>query len=184
MTEGLGPALHRLDADAYAAVAATHTPALDAPLAAVSRAADLSKIWLAGAGLLAVAGGPRGRRAAVSGLAAIGVTSTIVNIVLKPLGRRRRPDRVAHDVLEARHVPMPESTSFPSGHSASAFAFAAGVAHVAPRAGRVARIAAAIVAYSRVHTGVHYPGDVLAGSLTGVVLGKATAVALERRLGD
>ncbi len=184
MSDELAAALHRLDAGAYAAVAATHTPALDAPLAAVSRAADLSKIWLAGAGVLALAGGPRGPRAAASGLAAIGVTSTIVNLVLKPLGRRRRPDRVAHDVLEARHVPMPESTSFPSGHSASAFAFAAGVAHVAPGAGRAARVAAAIVAYSRIHTGVHYPGDVLAGSLTGVVLGKATAVALERRLGD
>ena len=176
--------MHRLDADVYAAVAATHTPALDAPLAAVSRAADLSKIWLAGAAGLALAGGPRGRRAAVSGLAAIGVTSTIVNVVLKPLGRRRRPDRVAHDVLEARHVPMPESTSFPSGHSASAFAFATGVAHVLPGASHAAHAAAAVVAYSRIHTGVHYPGDVLAGSLTGVVLGKATAVALERRLGD
>ena len=61
-----------------------------------------------------------------------------MNLVLKPLGRRRRPDRVAHDVLEARHVPMPESTSFPSGHSASAFAFATGVAHVLPAAGHVA----------------------------------------------
>ena len=180
MSERLREALHRIDAEAYAAVASTHTPALDAPLAAVSRAADLSKLWLAGAGMLALAGGPRGRDAAVSGLAAIAVTSAIVNLAFKPLGRRTRPDRVAHEVHAARHVPMPASTSFPSGHSASAFAFATGVAHVLPAAGGAARAAAALVAYSRIHTGVHYPGDVLAGSLAGVVLGKATAVALER----
>ena len=184
MSDRIGQVLHRLDAEAYAAIAATHAPALDAPLAAVSRAADLSKLWLAGAGVLALAGGPRGRRAAASGLAAIGVTSTIVNLGLKPLGRRARPDRTAHAVPAGRHVAMPASTSFPSGHAASAFAFATGVAHVAPRAGRVARAAAALVAYSRVHTGVHYPGDVVAGSLTGVVLGKATAELLQRRLGD
>lgn len=183
MSDDLREALRRLDADAYAAVAATHTPALDAPLAALSRAADMSKLSLAGAGLLAVCGGPRGRRAARTGLLALGVTSAIVNLGMKPLGRRRRPDRVSHDVLAARHVPMPMSTSFPSGHAASAFAFATGVAHVLPPAGPPARLVAALVAYSRVHTGVHYPGDVLAGSLTGAVLGKLTAIAVDRRSG-
>ena len=111
------------------------------------------------------------------------MTSAIVNLALKPIGGRRRPDREAHAVELARHVPMPASTSFPSGHAASAFAFAAGVGYVAPRAGRVARGAAAFVAYSRIHTGVHYPGDVLAGSLAGAGLGRLTAAALARRSG-
>ena len=39
---------------------------------------------------------------------------------------------------------------------------------------------AALVAYSRVHTGVHYPGDVLAGALAGTVLARLTAHALDR----
>jgi undecaprenyl-diphosphatase len=66
---------------------------------------------------------------------------------------------------------MPTSTSFPSGHSASAFAFAQGVSSVAPGLSVPLHAAAAAVAYSRVHTGVHYPGDVVAGSLIGIVTG-------------
>ena len=63
----------------------------------------------------------------------------------------------------ARQVRMPSSTAFPSGHSAAAFAFATGVGQVLPAAGVPLRVLAALVAYSRVHTGVHYPGDVLVG---------------------
>jgi len=48
--------------------------------------------------------------------------------------RRRRPDRLAHEVPIARHVPMPTSRSFPSGHSAAAFAFAGGAGAVVPAA--------------------------------------------------
>ena len=126
--------LERLDVGAYAAVARTPTPTLDGAMARLSRAADYSKISLGAAALLSIAGGRRGRRAAALGLASVGVTATIVNVVVKPLGSRRRPDRVAQDVPIARHVPMPISTSFPSGHSAAAFAFATGVGHVMPAA--------------------------------------------------
>ena len=52
-----------------------------------------------------------------------------------------------------------------------------------PAAGALLAIPAAAVAYSRIHTGVHYPGDVLAGSLTGLMLAKLTSAALDRRLG-
>ena len=68
---------------------------------------------------------------------------------------------------------MPTSRSFPSGHSAAAFAFATGVGHVSPAAAIPLRALAALVAYSRVHTGVHYPGDVLAGALIGITVGAA-----------
>ncbi len=174
--------LERLDVAAYAAVARTPTPMLDGAMAGLSRAADYSKLSLGAAALLSVAGGPRGRRAAALGLASVGVTATIVNVVVKPLGSRHRPDRVAQDVPIARHVPMPISTSFPSGHSAAAFAFATGVGHALPAAAVPLRALAALVAYSRVHTGVHYPGDVLAGSLIGGALAQVTSVAIDRRL--
>jgi undecaprenyl-diphosphatase len=77
---------------------------------------------------------------------------------------------------------MPRSTSFPSGHAASASAFGT-VATASPEAGLPLSAAAALVAYSRVHTGVHYPLDVIAGSLTGATLAQLTATALSRRHG-
>jgi membrane-associated phospholipid phosphatase len=97
-----------------------------------------------------------------------------VNAALKPIGRRRRPDVIARGVPIARHVRMPISHSFPSGHSASAFAFASGVAATQPTTAVPLRGLAALVSYSRVHTGVHYPGDVLAGALLGVTLARVT----------
>ena len=172
--------LRRLDVGVYAAIAATPTPRLDRAFRRVSRAADHSKPWLASAALLAALGGPRGRRAAVDGVASVALTSAVVNLVLKPLGARRRPDRELHDVPAARQIAMPRSTSFPSGHAASAFAFATGVAAELPAAGIPLSAAAAVVAYSRVHTGVPYPADVIAGSVAGGSIAPL-GVALIRR---
>jgi undecaprenyl-diphosphatase len=115
------------------------------------------------------------------GLASVGVAATVVNLAVKPLGRRRRPDRAAEQVPVARHVRMPSSTSFPSGHSAAAFAFATGVGQVLPAAAIPLRGLAALVAYSRVHTGVHYPGDVVGGALLGTGLAQLTTHALDRQ---
>jgi membrane-associated phospholipid phosphatase len=170
-----------VDAAVYAAIAATPTPALDTRLRRLSDAADHSKLSLVAAALLSVAGGSEGRHAAATGLASVGVTSAVVNLVLKPLAVRRRPDREADQVPFDRHVRMPSSSSWPSGHSASAFAFATGVGQSLPAAAVPLRLLAALVAYSRVHTGVHYPGDAIAGSVIGSVLAQLTAVAVERR---
>jgi undecaprenyl-diphosphatase len=63
---------------------------------------------------------------------------------------------------------MPRSSSFPSGHAASAFAFAAGAANARPMPLAPLWVLATLVGYSRVHTGVHYPADVLAGAFVGV----------------
>src|SRR5262245_1731271 len=170
--------LERLDLAVYAAIAATETPTLDLALARLSRAADYSKLSLAAAAALALLGGPSGRRAAIGGLASVAVTSAVVNLCLKLASRRRRPDPAG--VAPVRQVPMPRSRSFPSGHSAAAFAFATGVGGVLPGAAIGLRALAAAVAYSRVHTGVHYPGDVIAGALSGVILGQLTSRALRR----
>ena len=170
----------RLDMALYAAIAQTPTPTLDRAMARLSRAADRSRLSMAAAAVLAATGGRRGRRAATMGLVSVAVTSGLVNLGMKPLGRRRRPDRAARQVPVARHVRMPSTTSFPSGHSAAAFAFATGVGDVLPPAAIPLRGLAAVVAYSRVHTGVHFPGDVVAGALIGTTLAQLTTHTLER----
>jgi undecaprenyl-diphosphatase len=172
----------RVDHAIYAAVAATPTPALDRAMARLAQAADYSRLSLGAAAALAAFRGREGRAAAAVGLASIATTATIVNVAVKPVARRRRPDRAALRVPEERHVPMPRSRSLPSGHSASAFAFATGVGQVLPRDALALRALAALVAYSRVHTGVHYPGDVVLGSLLGTTIAQATAHAIERRV--
>jgi undecaprenyl-diphosphatase len=170
--------LGRLDRAVYGVIADTPTPNLDVPLRELSSLANHSKIWFAIAGGLAVFGGERGRRAALAGVVSIGAASLITNVVVKPFARRRRPDREGEDVPDAREVPMPTSTSFPSGHSASAFAFASAVGKEIPVIGGPLRGLAGAVAYSRVHTGVHYPTDVIIGSIIGASIGDVTLALL------
>ncbi len=80
----------------------------------------------------------------MTGVAAIGVTSFVVNQPMKLAGGRRRPDRTQLGVPENRWVPMPSSTSFPSGHSASAAAFAVSVGDVLPELRLPLRVAAGL----------------------------------------
>lgn len=176
-----GDELNKLDVAAYAAIAVTPTPAMDVALRGLSRAASYSRLWLGCSAVLAACGGKRGRRATQNGLASIALTSAVVNLMLKPLGNRRRPDRQIYDVPVTRQVTMPRSTSWPSGHAASAFAFASGVSAAWPQAGIPLGVVASLVAYSRVHTGVHYPSDTIAGTACGVALAPVAVAAVERR---
>ncbi|HET6712198.1 MAG TPA: phosphatase PAP2 family protein [Actinomycetota bacterium] len=169
--------LAAVDKAVYRAVAATPTPTLDGPLRTFTSAADHSKLWIGAAAVLFAVGGRKGRRAALTGVAAIACTSAIVNLPMKLAGHRRRPDADAAGVPLARRVEMPTSASFPSGHSASAAAFASSVSQVVPALGLPLGAAAAAVGYSRVHSGVHYPGDVVAGALVGSSVGGLVAWA-------
>jgi len=173
--------LGRLDRAVYGVIADTPTPNLDVPLRELSSLANHSKIWFAVAGGLAVVGGETGRRAALAGVVSIGAASLITNVVVKRFAQRRRPDREGEDVPDAREVPMPTSTSFPSGHSASAFAFASAVGNEIPAISVALRGLAGAVAYSRVHTGVHYPNDVIVGSIIGASIGDITGALLRSR---
>jgi undecaprenyl-diphosphatase len=157
-----------VDAAVYGAVAAAEAPRLDVAMHRLSRAADHGKLWFGAAGAMALLGGADGRAAARRGLVSLGIASAVANLVGKPLTTRRRPVRRELEELAARHVPMPKTSSFPSGHSASAFAFAIGAGAALPGASPPLQALATLVGYSRVHTGVHYPADVVAGAFIGV----------------
>jgi membrane-associated phospholipid phosphatase len=178
---GVRAELSGLDRHVYEAVARTRTPGLDGPIRQLSQAANRSVLWAVVAVLLAAGGGRRGRRAAARGMVSIGVTSAFCNLALKPLSARRRPQREAA-VPTPRHVRMPKSSSFPSGHSASAFAFATSVGIEMPALWLPLHGLAALVAYSRIHTGVHYPGDVIVGSVVGSATGRVVTRLADHRL--
>ncbi|WP_435974901.1 phosphatase PAP2 family protein [Streptomyces sp. Qhu_M48] len=175
--------LRAIDGAVYAAVAATPSPTLDAGLRRLSHAADHSKISLTVAAALALVPG-RPRRAALAGVGAIAVASASANLLGKRLVRRARPDREAARVVVGRHVKMPDSASFPSGHTASAVAFATAVGVVLPPAAVPLQVLAMAVGYSRVHTGVHYPGDVAAGAVLGIGSAVVSLVAVASLTGS
>ncbi len=164
----------RLDAGALAELMAlsARSPRVDRALRAVSTATNRSVLWGAVAVVLAATGGSRGRRAAVGGLMARGLASATVNGPLKLLGHRPRP--TVAPVIGRRPFPVPTSFSFPSGHTASAVAFATAAGVELPAAALPVGALAAVVGYSRIHTGVHYPSDVLAGAAVGAAAGILT----------
>ncbi|WP_329339243.1 phosphatase PAP2 family protein [Streptomyces sp. NBC_01352] len=133
---------------------------------AVEEAAEHTKLWWAAAGAMAAVGGWRGRTAAAAGVSAMATAEVLSSGVAKQLYRRRRPPRewVPPDDLRDR----PDSSSFPSGHTAAAFGFAGAVATVWPAAGAACGASAVTVATQRVHSGAHYPTDVAAGGAIGL----------------
>src|SRR4051794_39463078 len=153
------------DARLHALVGAIPASPADRWLRRLSNTANHGRIWLAIAVLLGLKKGSL-RRGAIRGLGSLSVSSLLVNVVLKRIFGRVRPD-MANLQTNRRLRREPGTLSFPSGHAASAAAFAAGVAMENSLAGTALAPVAAAVGYSRVHVGVHYPGDVLAGFLVG-----------------
>ena len=164
--------LQSWDRRVFAAAHRADTPLLDRALPPLTSSADHGGLWLVVALLLALTGR---RRAAVRGLLSLGAASAVANGPLKWSARRARPGLDGVPLLRQLAV-QPRTSSFPSGHSASAAAFATGVALEDPLVAVPVGVLAAGVAWGRVHTGVHYPGDVAAG----VALGAASALAVTR----
>ncbi|MCY0943650.1 bifunctional phosphatase PAP2/diacylglycerol kinase family protein [Streptomyces antarcticus] len=163
-------AVARWDRELFDMVARRHWPGADRVLPRLGRAANHGVLWGGAAAAIAVFGSAGARKAAVRGVASLSLASATINTVGKWSVRRARP--LLDGVPAVRRLStQPQTTSFPSGHSASAFAFTAGLALESPGWGAVVAPVAASVAFSRVYTGVHYPSDVLAGAALGVAAG-------------
>ncbi|MBI2708854.1 MAG: phosphatase PAP2 family protein [Actinobacteria bacterium] len=130
--------------------------------------------WAACSAVLAVTGGRRARRAAVDGLSAWALADAGA-FATKRLVHRRRP----HARAVAGH--RTRSSSMPSSHTAGAVAYAVAAGWALPPLAPAVLAAAAVVAWSRVSTGHHFPTDVVAGAALGATAG-ATVVLVRRRL--
>ncbi len=145
--------------------------ALDDVFVALTRIGTQGAIWL----LIAIIAALYWRRPAIFLYVALadllaGVSSSLLR---HAIGRERPPLRFPepHPLV---HVPG--NPSFPSGHAATSFACAATLAWLTPLSPVALYVLAALIAFSRVYVGVHYPLDVIGGAALG--LGVATALRL------
>jgi undecaprenyl-diphosphatase len=103
--------------------------------------------------------------------AALGVESLITNVVVKSLFRRVRPqEHFTHDDPLPFGMRRPITSSFPSGHAATAFMCASALSK-GSRGGAAWFTLAGLVASSRVYVRMHHASDVLAGAGLGLALG-------------
>lgn len=158
----IGQGLGTLDREVFEAVAESPSPLLDTTMPRLSRATDHSKLWFVIAAALVATRHKATARGAMRGVASLAVTSAVTNLFAKRVWKRARPSRTLVP-LARQSRRFPTSNSLPSGHSASAAAFAVGVGLESPPVGLALALLAGLVGLSRVVVGAHYPGDVFAG---------------------
>lgn len=115
----------------------------------------------------------RDRIIVVSAIAVILLTDETSQL-LKDLFQRTRPFHPLRDTTRL------VSFSFPSNHASNMFALATFLSYNYSRSGLLCFSAAALVGYSRIYVGSHYPFDVLGGALWGVLIGLLGAAAVQR----
>jgi undecaprenyl-diphosphatase len=107
-------------------------------------------------------------------LTALALDVLLCNVMLKPLVGRMRPFTVNTGVELL--INAPKDFSFPSGHTAASFAAAFALLFVKNKLWIPSMILASLIAFSRLYLYVHYPTDVLAGILLGLIVSVAANV--------
>lgn len=142
-------------------------PILDNIMIFITSLGNGGMIWIAATIALLI---PKKTRKAgvVSAVALLG-SLIINNNIVKNIVQRPRPFVTFTDLQII--IPTPSEFSFPSGHTSSSFAAAAVFyRHLPKKLGIPSVILAGLIGFSRLYVGVHYPTDVIAGVLMGILL--------------
>jgi undecaprenyl-diphosphatase len=134
---------------------------------ALGRYVSLAAVLFAAVLVIGLLLGGTARRAALSGTVSLGLALAVAHVVSGLVDRPRPFVAHPHAVhLFAAHAP---DASFPSDHATAAFAIAMAVWLRDRRWGTALLVLAALLALGRVALGLHYPADVVAGALLGIV---------------
>ena len=148
-----------------------HSPGMESAAQALGKAGNNGAVWLVLGVALAIIDSERAQEWLIC--AALGPVAIVLNYGIKLLVKRPRP------VLEGL-PPLggaPSSLSFPSAHALSSFAVATAMYRVDP-ATAGALVVALAISLGRPYLGMHYPSDVLAGALLGILLGLLVPLSL------
>ena len=155
---------------------AVRTPALDAFMSRFTMLGDHGYLWIAVTLLLLII--PKTRKVGLMCFVALVLMVIFNNMLIKNIVDRPRPYTQIPDLRLL--VKEADDASFPSGHSCSAFAVAVVCLKKLPKKiGVPLVILAAAIALSRLYVGIHYPTDVLVGSVLGIIIALAAVKLVE-----
>jgi undecaprenyl-diphosphatase len=160
--------LDALDAELFLAINhLPHTRLLNGFFYTLTLIYQAVTVWYAEMGIEILRHRSNARTIIREAVAPLLITSTLVELIIKPYFKRRRPFIT---IIQAIVIgKKPGSWSFPSGHAAGAFAGAWLLNRISPQWSVIRYIVAGWVGFSRIYLGDHYPGDVASGSLAGLV---------------
>ena len=154
-------------------------PVLDLLMPAITTLGNSGLIWIILAGILLFM--PKYRKVGMAVLTGLVLEAVCCNLVLKPLVARIRPCDV-NPVVQLL-VPRPDDFSFPSGHTGASFAAVAALYASRNRLWILSLTLAVFIAFSRLYLYVHYPSDVLAGVVIGIMTGGIGSKIMDAVLG-
>ncbi|MEO7909044.1 MAG: phosphatase PAP2 family protein [Roseiflexaceae bacterium] len=168
-----------VDARVYLAINhLPHTPLTNTLMYFVTTIMNGGFGWIVGLTLAALIDRKRGRQALLQIIPPLWIATMTVEFPIKFYFRRKRP---FVDVIQAIAVgKKPGTFSFPSGHSAAAFAGAWLLRRHYPRLTPLWYAIAGLVGFSRIYLGAHYPGDVLSGALAGTAIAEAARWVIDK----
>jgi undecaprenyl-diphosphatase len=153
-----------------------HNPVTDFLFPKITALGDIGLIWILVAVCMLIF--KKTRKWGIVLLAALALEYICNDLILKNLVQRIRPCNVWPEVPML--ISRPSSYSFPSGHSASSFVSAATLYRCNKKWGIFALLLAALIAFSRVFLFVHFPSDVLVGSLLGLLVSFGVCKVLKK----
>ncbi len=150
---------------------------LDKIFAFITYLGDNGFIWLLYAIFFIIAGEGQTGETMITGLA---ISTIFCLVLIKRFAKRKRP--CDHDKDHVLTIRRPSGHSFPSAHSSAAFSVAGVIYFMAPAFALPAIVLAVLIAFSRVYLFVHYPSDVIAGSVMGISFAALAVMVVERVL--
>ncbi len=149
--------------------------AVDMLFYTASEVGDFGMVWIAMAGVQGAIGAPIQTKHFLRIAAVLGAESVIVNVGIKSLFNRVRPEWEQDRPMPLRR---PKTSSFPSGHSSSAVTAAILLTDSNPALAPLWWAIAGVVATSRVHVKIHHVSDVIGGLAVGTVIGLSARAIL------
>lgn len=154
------------------------SPIIDKVMIKITALGNMAAIWIVISVLLLLT--KKYRKIGVMLIAAVLLSTFLGEGILKHIVRRLRP---VNELLKGKQlIAKPLSYSFPSGHTACAFAAAGILARYFKKYTILVFMLAALIGFSRLYLYVHYPTDVLFGMILGLISARAIIYVFENKM--